>query len=146
MQIGGKGNEAGWNVYEESRKAGAIIVTGHEHSYSRTHEMSNFQNQIVSSTSNTVVLQKDNLATTGSDEGRSFAFVSGLGGKGIRDVESGLDSNPWWANTYHKSNGAQYGVLFGEFNYNGDATLARFYFKDIDGVVRDVFFVRSELE
>ena len=35
-------------------------------------------------------------------------------------------------------------VLFLEnFNYQGDTSLARFYFKDIDGAVRDVFFVRS---
>ncbi|MEP2511960.1 MAG: hypothetical protein ABJH72_21495, partial [Reichenbachiella sp.] len=56
---------------------------------------------------------------------------------------SDLDSNPWWANVYHSNNGGQHGSLFGEFNYNGDASLARFYFKDIDGQVRDVFFVRS---
>ncbi len=59
MQIGGKNDEAGWSVYEESRKAGAIIATGHEHSYSRTYEMSNFQNQIVSSNNNTVNLFSD---------------------------------------------------------------------------------------
>ncbi|MCF6361664.1 MAG: IPT/TIG domain-containing protein [Cyclobacteriaceae bacterium] len=146
MQIGGKEDQAGWNVYEESRKAGAIMATGHEHSYSRTHEMSHFENQVISSTSNTINLQKDNPATAGLDEGRSFAFVSGLGGKGIRDAEGGLDNNPWWASVYHINNGGQHGVLFGEFNYNGDATLARFYFKDIDGTVIDTFFVRSELE
>ena len=143
MQIGGKNDEAGWDVYEESRKAGAIIATGHEHSYSRTHEMSNFQTQTISSTNNTVNLIKDDPTTTGTDEGRSFGFVSGIGGVSLRDAESGLENNPWWANVYHTGNGSQYGALFGEFNYNGDATLARFYFKDIDGAVRDVFFVRS---
>ncbi|MEP1782918.1 IPT/TIG domain-containing protein [Reichenbachiella sp.] len=143
MQIGGKSNEAGWYVYEESRKGGAIIATGHEHSYSRTYEMSNFENQSVSATANIVNIVKDDPTTTPIDEGRSFAFVSGLGGKSIRDAESDLDSNPWWANVYHSNNGGQHGSLFGEFNYNGDASLARFYFKDIDGQVRDVFFVRS---
>lgn len=143
MQIGGKSNEAGWSVYEESRKGGAIIATAHEHSYSRTHEMSNFQNQEISSTENTVNLWRDDVTTGSIDEGRSFAFVSGLGGKSIRDAENGLDQNPWWANTYSSNNGAQHGALFGEFNYEGDSSLARFYFKDIDGAVRDVFFVRS---
>lgn len=143
MQIGGKGDEAGWGVYEESRKGGALMATGHEHSYCRTHEMSNFQTQTISSTSNTVSLTKDDPSTNGIDEGRSFGFVSGLGGRGIRDAEGGLDANPWWANVYHSNNGGQYGALFGEFNYNGDASLARFYFKDIDGVVRDEFYVRS---
>ncbi|MEO9872625.1 IPT/TIG domain-containing protein [Ekhidna sp.] len=143
MQVGGKSNEAGWNVYEESRKGGAIIATAHEHSYSRTHEMSNFQNQVISSTENTVNLWKDDASTSSLDEGRSFAFVSGLGGKSIRDAESGLDQNPWWADVYHSNNGGQHGALFGEFNYEGDTSLARFYFKDIDGTVRDEFFVRS---
>lgn len=145
MQIGGKVDEAGWHVYEESRKGGAIIATAHEHSYSRTYEMSNFQTQTISSTSNIVNLAKDDLATA-YDEGRSFAFVSGLGGRSIRDAQAGLDLNPWWADVYHSNNGGQYGALFGEFNYNGDARLARFYFKDIDGVERDEFFVRSNLQ
>lgn len=143
MQIGGKSDEAGWEVYEASRKGGAIMATGHEHSYSRTYEMANFQSQSISTTDNTVNLVRDDPATDSVDEGRSFAFVSGLGGRGIRDNEDNLDQNPWWANVYHLNNGGQYGALFGEFNYNGDASLARFYFKDIDGQVRDTFFVRS---
>lgn len=143
MQIGGKRDEAGWYVYEESRKGGAIMATGHEHSYSRTYEMSNFEAQSISTTANTVNLMKDDPSTAPADEGRSFAFVSGLGGKSIRDAESGLDSNPWWADVYHSDNGGQHGALFGEFNYNGDHSLARFYFKDIDGRIRDVFYVRS---
>lgn len=145
MQIGGKRDEAGWGVYEESRRGGAIIATAHEHSYSRTYEMSNFETQTISTTANIVNLTKDEL-TTSVDEGRSFAFVSGLGGRSIRDAESSLDLNPWWADVYHSNNGGQHGALFGEFNYNGDATLARFYFKDIDSVERDEFFVRSNLQ
>ncbi len=146
MQIGGKKDEAGWDVYEASRQGGAIIATGHEHSYCRTYEMRDFQNQVISNTSDIVTLQKDDIATDNEDEGRSFAFVSGLGGRSIRDAENNLDSSPWWADVYHSNNGGQYGALFGAFNYNGDASLARFYFKDIDGVERDVFFVRSNLQ
>lgn len=145
MQIGGKGDEAGWQVYDESRKGGAIIATGHEHSYSRTYEMGNFESQTISTTANTVNLTKDDLSTTPMDEGRSFAFVSGLGGKSIRDAEGDRDRNPWWADVYHSDNGGQHGALFGTFHYEGDAKLARFYFKDIDGQVRDVFFVKSKL-
>ena len=148
MQIGGKGNEAGWSVYEESRKGGAIAATGHEHSYSRTHEMSNMQNQGFTTppANNTITLKKDDVATSAIDEGRTFAFVNGLGGQGIRVAQSGRQNNPWWASTYYNGNGGQFAALFGEFNYNGDATLARFYYKDIDGVVVDEFFVRSEVE
>ena len=51
MQVGGKPDETGWGVYEESRKGGAIIATGHEHSFSRTHLMRDMEKQTVASTS-----------------------------------------------------------------------------------------------
>jgi chitodextrinase/predicted phosphodiesterase len=146
MQLGDKGNEAGWPVYEEARKGGALIATGHEHSYSRSHEMANMQNQTISATTNTINLKKDDPSTTTTDEGRTFAFVSGLGGIGIRAATGGKENNPWWGKTYHSGNGAQYAALFGEFNYNGDPTLAHFYYKNINNVVVDEFFVRSEVE
>lgn len=49
MQVGGKGDEMGWDVYENCRKLGGIIATGHEHSYERTKTLSNMQNQTVDS-------------------------------------------------------------------------------------------------
>jgi hypothetical protein len=67
MQVGGKDDEAGWGVYEEARKGGAIIATAHEHSYSRTHLLSSIMNQTVASQSNTLSLTK----------GQTFVFVSG---------------------------------------------------------------------
>ncbi|MCA9633436.1 MAG: metallophosphoesterase, partial [Myxococcales bacterium] len=36
MQLGGKGNEAGYGVYQRCQAEGAFIVNGHEHSYGRT--------------------------------------------------------------------------------------------------------------
>lgn len=140
MQVGGKRNETGWGVYEESRKGGAIIVTAHEHSYSRTHLLSSCQHQTVASRSDTLALRLDDPATA-EDEGRTFVVVSGLGGKSIRDQE--LENN-WWAGVYTSTQGATYGALFGVFNYGGERGLARFYFKDIDGVVPDEFYVRVE--
>ena len=145
MQLGDKTNEAGWPVYEEARKGGAFIATGHEHSYSRTHEMANMESQTISATANTITLKKDDTATT-ADEGRTFAFVSGLGGQGIRVATGGKENNPWWGKTSYSGNGGQYAALFAEFNYNGDATLAHFYYKNIDNVIVDDFFVRSEVE
>lgn len=152
MQVGGKSDEAGWGVYEEARKGGAIIATAHEHSYSRTHLLSSCQNQIVASTSDTLVLTKDDANTSSSDEGRSFVFVSGLGGKSIRDQERCLPATPpygckgEWASIYASNQGASYGALFGIFNFNGRPNLAKFYFKDIKGVVPDSFFVISNVE
>ena len=142
MQVGGKSNETGWGVYEESRKGGAIIATAHEHSYSRTHLLSSCENQTIVSTSDTLILTKDLFDTEG-DEGKTFVFVSGLAGRSIRDQER---SGDWWASTYTSDQGANYGALFGIFNVNGVPNLAHFYFKDIDGVVADSFVVISNAE
>jgi len=139
MQVGGKGDETGWGVYEQSRRGGAIIATAHEHSYSRTYLLSSCQDQTVASTATTLVLSQDDPSTP-ADEGRSFVFVSGLGGKSIRDQQL---SGPWWASIYTSTQGATYGALFGVFDYRGDPGLAHFYFKDIGGRVADEFFVRS---
>jgi hypothetical protein len=139
MQAGGKSDETGWGVYEESRRAGAIIATGHEHSYSRTHLLSNMEWQLVASDADTLVLEEDDPATP-EDEGRSFAFVSGLGGQRIRDQEVFGD---WFASVYTSTQGARHGALFGVFHVQGDPRLARFTFKDIDGYLIDEFTVRS---
>jgi hypothetical protein len=141
MQVGGKANETGWGVYEESRRGGAIVATAHEHSYSRTHLLADMANQVVASTEGPLVLAADDPATP-EDEGRSFAFVSGLGGHSIRDQE--IDG-PWWASVYTSDQGARFGALFGVFNHQGDPNLARFYFKDVTGRVVDEFFVTSSL-
>ena len=139
MQVGGKGDETGWGVYEQSRRGGAIIATAHEHSYSRTYLLSSCQDETVASTATTLVLSRDDPSTP-ADEGRSFVFVSGLGGKSIRDQQL---SGPWWATIYTSTQGATHGALFGIFDYRGDSGLAHFYFKDIGGRVADEFFVRS---
>ncbi len=139
MQVGGKLDETGWGVYEESRRGGAIVATAHEHSYSRTHLMSRFDTQQVANTASSFVLAEDDPGTP-IDEGRSFAFVSGLGGSSIRNQE--LDG-AWWASIYTSTQGANFGALFGVFGYGGNPYLARFYFKDVDGILVDEFFVWS---
>jgi hypothetical protein len=141
MQVGGKTNETGWGVYEESRRGGAIIATAHEHSYSRTHLMASFADLVVASTDEPLVLSAD-APETSADEGRSFAFVSGLGGHSIRDQER---DGAWWASVYTSNQGARPGALFGVLNYEGDPRLAFFYFKDIDGNIVDEFTVESVL-
>ncbi len=141
MQVGSKPDESGWGVYEQSRKAGAIIATGHEHSYSRTHQLSDIDDQVIASTSDTLMLARDQPAT-GTDEGRSFVFVSGLGGESIRNQDR---DGPWWAAVYTSDQAATYGALFGVFNYLNNPRRAYFYFKDIDGVIVDEFFVETSL-
>ncbi|MHC4414321.1 MAG: metallophosphoesterase [Planctomycetota bacterium] len=148
MQIGGKSDQSGWGVYEESRRGGAIIATAHEHSYARTHPLTSCPDQSVATTASTFTIGRDDV-TTPADEGVTFVFHSGLGGKSIRDQERCLPTEPpygcggEWAGIYTSDQDADYGALFGMFNHAGDPCLARFYFKAIDGTVPDEFVVRS---
>ncbi|WP_053981274.1 metallophosphoesterase [Marinagarivorans algicola] len=124
MQAGGKYDEVGWTAYETCRQNGAIIATGHEHSYSRTHLLSDMSQQTVASTSSRFVVS----------EGETFAFVSGLGGIGVRDQER---SGNWWASIYTSTQGARYGAMFGTFYEDR----AEFYFKNVNGQIIDQFTV-----
>lgn len=126
MQVGGKTDEVGWTAYETCRQYGAIVATGHEHSYSRTHLLSDMSDRTVASTSSTFT----------TSPGRTFAFVSGLGGIDIRDQERG---GSHWAKIYTSTQGATYGVLFGTFYENR----ADFYFKNINGQIIDQFTVNK---
>jgi len=135
MQVGGKTDEVGWPAYEECRLAGAIIATGHEHSYSRTYLMSHFETQTIASFLDNLILS----------EGSSFAFVSGLGGASIRPQMVGLGANPWWASVYTADENANFGALFCSFNVNGSEDEAVCYFKDIDGNIVDSFNIISRI-
>ena len=134
-QTGNKIDEVGWEVYETCREHGAIVLTGHEHSYSRTHLMSDFEGTVVASTDNTLVLEP----------GKTFAAVAGLGGKDIRNWDGGAEENPWWAVCAASDNGVNYGALLCTFNVNGDPRLATCSFTDVSGRVWDTFNIRSNL-
>ena len=133
MQVGNSSwNDVGYAVYEACREGGAIIATGHDHTYSRTHLLSNIKWVMVASKSDTLEIAK----------GRTFVFVSGLGGRSIR---SQLLEGDWWASIYTATQGARYGALFASFNIDGDPSLAHFYFKDVGGQIVDEFWVRSRV-
>jgi hypothetical protein len=89
MQTGDKNDETGYEVYEICRKHGAMIFSGHEHSYARSHLLSNYENQTVSSTLNHLELRP----------GVSFASVVGLGGIEIRGWRNNRQSLSHWAAT-----------------------------------------------
>ncbi len=131
MQVGGKKDSVGWEPYEECRKGGAIIATGHEHSYSRTHLMDSFRTQSIASKS--AVLNVDN--------GRSFAFVSGLAGRSIRGQDDQLAAKPWWAAVHTSAQGANHGALFCVLNHEGVENRGYCYFKDLNEVIPDAFGV-----
>lgn len=131
MQVGKKKNETGWGPCDACRQGGAIIATGHEHSYQRTHLMDSFELLSVASKSPTLRIEK----------GKSFAFVSGLGGLGIRNQDR--DGN-WWAAIYTSDQGANHGALFCTFFVGGVPNQASCYFKDIDGEIPDRFSIISD--
>ena len=131
MQTGGKQDEIGWGVYEACRQGGAIIATGHEHSYSRTHLMDDLGTQSVASTLNTLKLEN----------GRTFVIVSGLGGRSVRGQDDELAAKPWWGSVYNSTQGAESGALFCAFNAGGVETRAHCYFKDVGGVIADAFLL-----
>ena len=137
MQVGHKKNETGWEVYEACRKAGAIIATGHEHSYSRTHLISAFRDPpVVGSTSNTLRLEN----------GKTFAFVSGLGGKSARGLylpPGRKGPEGWWAAAYTRDDLATAGALFCTFNPGRRKLMAECYFKAVEGDIIDRFTVIS---
>lgn len=122
MQTGAKSNATGWAVYDACLNAGAMVALAHEHAYSRTYLLSDFETQSVIHKSNEMALQS----------GQSFAFVSGLGGWQVRPQLRGGD---WWASIYTATQGATHGALFCSFE---EAT-AECYFKAIDGAVPDQF-------
>lgn len=131
MQVGGKKDQVGWEIYEECRKQGAIIATAHEHSYSRTHLMSSFTPPTVVNIENNIVIEK----------GKTFAFVSGIGGFSERPTTGNLGKNPWWASVYTTSNGAIPSVLICKFKGKN----ASCYLKNIENKVIDTFTLESKL-
>jgi hypothetical protein len=131
-QAGSKSDETGYGVYDACRKYGAIIATGHEHSYSRTHLMDDYEKGIVAS--------KDlNLK-----KGKSFAFVSGVGGMPTRTTDASLVQQSFMAVAFGKQDGLSSGGLFCTLKIDGVPGKGKCQFIDINGKVWDEFQMTSE--
>jgi len=126
MQPGGKGDATGWGVYQSCLAQGGIVLNGHEHSYSRTHLMNNFEAK--------QVIHTDNDMSIGPDS--SIVILTGLGGREVRPQRHNGD---WFASIYTSDQGASVGSLFCDFQ----GSSAECYFKDITGRVPDMFTLRS---
>lgn len=122
MQTGTKTGPSGWDVYNACLDAGAMVALAHNHAYSRTYLLSDFERQ-------TVVHRNDEMSL---QSGQSFAFVSGLGGRGIKGQSRGGD---YFASIYTADQGAASGALFCDF----EGKTASCYFKAVDGAVPDQF-------
>ncbi|MGH2570117.1 MAG: metallophosphoesterase family protein [bacterium] len=141
MQVGAKGNATGWPIYENAREAGAIIITAHEHSYHRTHVLSNMSTQTVADATSPYTISP----------GQTFTAVSGLGGQSVRDQQRCLPTTPpygcngEWALIYTSDQSAKPGALFIEFFVDGDPFKAHGWFKNVDGEIVDDFIVFTEV-
>ncbi|MEZ4641062.1 MAG: metallophosphoesterase [Caldilineaceae bacterium] len=164
FQAGGKADERLWTEYQICQDAGAIIATGHEHSYARTLTLNE--------PAHTAGVHR----TTGDSgqmwvergkPGKSFVFVNGLGGYTKRAYRADLhDDDGWWATIYTSTRYCRddctdpvtqaqqrsadiaayrynHGALFITFHVDDDPYKARGYFKTIDGDVIDTFEIHA---
>ncbi len=122
-------------AYEACRKAGAIIVTGHIHSYSRTGLVSDFDSKKMRFTNETpLVIEK----------GKTVMAITGLGGGTLRHkTEKDFRDSIQYANDYIIDYAENFGALFCKFNENGITNRAHCYFKTIDGEIIDQFDIVS---
>lgn len=144
LQLGEKDNDVGWGPYEACREGGAFVVTGHEHTYSRTRTLVDTRRQKVDP-------DWPDPANVRIAPGATFVIVAGLGGYSIRNQDRCRPTtypygcNGEWAMIYTSDQNAQYGALFIEFHVDGDPNKARGYFKNIDGEVVDRFTITSQM-
>ena len=168
MQAGRKASEVGWEAYKLCQRAGAMIITGHEHSYARTKNLRHIGHR-----------SRDHGAFGDPASlvlglGKTFNVVTGLGGKSLRTFNCRHEKRAWWATVFTDNflmqNGAivhnecrddappralsakpggpthyNFGALFIEFHVDGDQRMAKAEFKTIDGLVIDRFSIFSEL-
>jgi len=136
LQVGSQGDETGYEMYNLCREEGALIVTGHSHTYARSYALGDMETQ-------TVV---DECETPYGDaclydlySDAAIVSVTALGGQNTDNLNEDLAKMPHWAQTY-SDNG---GVLFCKYNYNAIPDLAYCYFKSVDGTVHDEFYYRQ---
>lgn len=115
------------------------LQTGHEHSYSRTHQMTNYPDHTVGTTMQPYPIS----------QGTSLLWVSGVAGRGVRPCLNGKENDPWWGSALCSTSTPHLrpGVLFCTFNSDGnsqDAASCRFE-QIQDNEIRDRFEMRSEI-
>ncbi len=150
LQAGDKGDEVSLEAYQACADRGAMVLTGHEHSYARTRVLSDIDNPAAGYGA---IGPPEQLVTK---PGQTFVLVSGIGGKSLRDYDAALhDDDTWWATIYagghHLYNGElttdyqyTYGAAFIDFHVDSDPRKARGYAKNIAGEVFDNFELQTE--
>eukprot|EP01127_Copromyxa_protea_P023379 TRINITY_DN8728_c0_g1_i1.p1 TRINITY_DN8728_c0_g1~~TRINITY_DN8728_c0_g1_i1.p1 ORF type:complete len:438 (+),score=47.67 TRINITY_DN8728_c0_g1_i1:74-1315(+) len=137
FQIGKKSDETGYGVYDICRQNNGLVVTGHNHQYSRTHTISNVEDQTIAAKcepgDEDCVYDLNEVA---------LITVSGLGGRNLIDFNEDLENLPFWAAKYNEA----FGVMFCKYNFNGDPNMAYCYFKDVEGGIHDEFRITKNVE
>lgn len=134
MQTGDKSDETGYGMYDLCANEGALIVTGHDHAYGRTHALSDVENQKVG---DACASKLDGICIYDLYEGQAIVGVVGLGGREVGSaLNTEITSLKYWAKTFSSEAGA----LFCKYNYKGAANLAYCYFKTIKGTIIDQFY------
>ncbi|MGE3668678.1 MAG: metallophosphoesterase [Polyangiaceae bacterium] len=150
LQLGGKGNEAGYGVYQRCQAEGAFVVNGHEHSYGRTLTLTDVGNMGHGATGDWDLI---NLA-----QGRTYVIVNGAGGIGLRDYEaSNHDDDTWWSSGYASNVtindgvrtasaniGDAAGVVIMEFGVDGDPRKARGEYRTVKGRIIDEWEIHQD--
>lgn len=137
-QLGRKADETGYAVYDICRKHGALILTGHEHSYARTHPMKSFERMQMANSRN---LNLTNLVRI--KQGQTIAFVSGIGGREPRPWANEARMNSWWAAVGAQQTGIKQGALLCEFRL-GNSSMAKCKFRDYEDTIWDDFTLVSQ--
>jgi 3',5'-cyclic AMP phosphodiesterase CpdA len=92
LQVGYKNDEVGYEAFHICQKHGALVVSGHEHSYSRTRVLTRVGDR---GQAHGAVGPFDELSLA---PGRTAVVVAGLGGVGIRAYAPRFhDDDRWWA-------------------------------------------------
>jgi hypothetical protein len=136
LQLGDKGDEVGWNAYNNCRKKGAMIINGHEHSYCRSKLITDFQPSAPSFTEGNISIGPN----------QTFVTVTGVAGVGIRACTEGKELNEWWGSAWCAPNLTEFGALVCKLNLNGDKRKGHCYFKTSSGAILDSFDIETTNE
>ncbi|HEY3496785.1 MAG TPA: metallophosphoesterase, partial [Polyangiaceae bacterium] len=139
MTVGDNPDEAGWQAYRACMEEGAIIITAHNHTYSRSYTLTDIDNT-------NVAANKGKIGTAQAMQvgpGRTFVLVTGIGGRGLYAAKGGAGPEAWWASYFTDElwleSGAtqpiqrtgRQGALFIKFNVGGDPRRAEGWVKNI---------------
>lgn len=145
LQGGNKGDGTGWQIFDTCADYGAVVVNGHEHSYTRTATLK-------TPLENLECLGDcaDSLEVSQVGPGQVPVIVSGLGGGGVRDVikrphmvAAGGDSeaSPVPEDVVDVELG---GALFCSFFVDGDPNKASCVFMSTSGETVDSFVLMND--